>query len=638
MKQKFWSGLSIYKKMVVFFVIVVVISITAALLMNQFIILYSYVELEEKFIINRVLRAEKLINDSVNNLNSLCLDWAHWDDSYQFVEDKNEEYINSNFADPETSLKTLKIDMIIYINQKGEIIYSKFYDFKEGLEKLLPQELVNTILSGTAFQDPSNPIENKNVKGLLLLNDNILILSSNSILTSTNQGPSKGILLMGYFLDDEIADLSSITDAEIHLFNLNNAQNYTEFFNILNEITNKNSIKIVYQEPSKYNGFDVLQDIFGNDIILLKVSGIREIYLHGKTTTLTLALIVAISSLVLSILTLFTLNIFFFRRIHNLSSSIKKIGDERDMSKRLGIEGNDEITFIAKDINKMLEDLENSQNQIIKTQNMYKELFENSLDGIYRSTADGQYTIVNNSLVKMLGYDSKEELLSVNTRDLYYFPETRPGINERTKPFNKILRKKDGTKIFVQISPRVVYEEGNKIYYEGIVRDVTAQKEFDEKIKYISFHDSLTDLYNRSYFDEELKRLKKTRQLPLTVVMGDINGLKIINDTYGHEKGDLMLKKIAKILKECFRSEDVIARMGGDEFCIILPNTTKENAEKIIERINEKCTSRSTRITPLSIAFGIKTKDTPDKKLREFIKEAEILMYENKRSKKTIHS
>ncbi|MBM3708399.1 MAG: diguanylate cyclase, partial [Actinobacteria bacterium] len=458
------------------------------------------------------------------------------------------------------------------------------------------------------------------------------------ILTSEGQGSPKGMLVMGYFYDDEIEDLSVLTDTQIQFFNLNNEQNYTEFFNIYNEVINKKSVKIIYQKQNHYSGFDVLQDITGNDAILLKASGAREIYLHGKTTVLITSSIVSISSAVLSLLTLLTLNILFFRRVYNLSLSVKKIGDEKNISKRLVTEGNDEITSVAKNINKMLEELENSHNQVINSQNMYKELFENSLDGIYRSNSDGRYISVNNALVEMLGYESREELLLVNTKDLYYYPETRPDLDERARPFNKILKKKDGTKIFVQISPRVVYKNKKPVYYEGIIRDVTAQKEFEEKVKYISFHDSLTDLYNRAYFDEELKRLKNTRQLPLTVVMGDVNGLKTINDTYGHAKGDLMLKKIAVILKECFRSEDVIARIGGDEFCIILRDTTKENAEKIIERVNEKCVSRSTKTMPLSIAFGIKTKDTIDMKLKEVINEAEIRMYETKRINKIFHS
>jgi len=92
-------------------------------------------------------------------------------------------------------------------------------------------------------------------------------------------------------------------------------------------------------------------------------------------------------------------------------------------------------------------------------------------------------------------------------------------------------------------------KNGNIIGILGMARDITDRKKAEEKVEYLSFHDLLTGLYNRSYFEEELKRLDTERQLPLTIVMGDVNGLKIINDAYGHEKGDMLLKKISNILK-----------------------------------------------------------------------------------------
>ncbi|MBM3713402.1 MAG: diguanylate cyclase, partial [Actinobacteria bacterium] len=100
--------------------------------------------------------------------------------------------------------------------------------------------------------------------------------------------------------------------------------------------------------------------------------------------------------------------------------------------------------------------------------------------------------------------------------------------------------------------------------YLHIIKDITEKKISQERIKYLSFHDKLTGLYNRAFFEEELIRLDVKRQLPLSLVIGDVNGLKLINDAFGHEKGDELLKKISKILKDCFRAEDIIARWGGD--------------------------------------------------------------------------
>ena len=173
-------------------------------------------------------------------------------------------------------------------------------------------------------------------------------------------------------------------------------------------------------------------------------------------------------------------------------------------------------------------------------------------------------------------------------------------------------------------------KKGNIIGTFGISRDISDRKKAEEKIKSLSFHDSLTGLYNRAYFDEELKRLDTERQLPITIVMGDVNGLKVINDAYGHEKGDLFLKKIADILKDVFRKEDIISRWGGDEFIAILPKTHAEDTKGIITRIKEFCSQRSTIGMPLSISMGVATKKSPDEDINSILNKAEDKMYKSK--------
>jgi len=163
-----------------------------------------------------------------------------------------------------------------------------------------------------------------------------------------------------------------------------------------------------------------------------------------------------------------------------------------------------------------------------------------------------------------------------------------------------------------------------------IIRDITERKSAEEKIKYLTFHDSLTGLYNRAYFEEELKRLDKKRQLPLCFIMGDINGLKLINDAFGHKEGDKLLKEIAKILKNCCRGEDIVSRWGGDEFSILLPKTSEEDSSEIIDRIRKACDKASTGSVPLSISLGVSTKYSTEQDIQKLIIKAEDRMYSRK--------
>ena len=160
--------------------------------------------------------------------------------------------------------------------------------------------------------------------------------------------------------------------------------------------------------------------------------------------------------------------------------------------------------------------------------------------------------------------------------------------------------------------------------------NVTAKKEAEDKLQYISLHDSLTGLYNRPFFEEELKRLNTERQHPLSVIIGDVNGLKILNDTFGHLEGDQLLKKTAEILQKCCRQEDIISRWGGDEYAIILPQTDRETAIQICDRIRNECQMQENNLIPISISLGVSTKSLPIQDFKKIIIDAEENMYQEK--------
>ena len=122
-----------------------------------------------------------------------------------------------------------------------------------------------------------------------------------------------------------------------------------------------------------------------------------------------------------------------------------------------------------------------------------------------------------------------------------------------------------------------------------VVRNITERKQAEDRLRYLGFHDMMTGLYNRSFFEEELKRLDAKRQLPLSIIIGDIDGLKLVNDTLGHRKGDQLIVKVAGIIKKACRTEDIVCRWGGDEFAILLPKTDTETAEQICDRIRKTC-------------------------------------------------
>lgn len=161
------------------------------------------------------------------------------------------------------------------------------------------------------------------------------------------------------------------------------------------------------------------------------------------------------------------------------------------------------------------------------------------------------------------------------------------------------------------------YDSKNKIFY------------LNDRDKLL-YKDKLTGVYNKNFFEEELVRLDTKRQLPISIIMGDINGLKLINDAFGHNMGDRALKKAAEIMVSSFRDEDIISRVGGDEFIILLPMTLEKTALEIVDRVKMKCESNPLEYIKINISFGVATKTSIDEDINKIYKRAEDKMYFNK--------
>jgi len=257
----------------------------------------------------------------------------------------------------------------------------------------------------------------------------------------------------------------------------------------------------------------------------------------------------------------------------------------------------------------------------------YETIFENIDDGLILTDWNerilklnpASQKIFNTSIIKASGK-------SVN----YLVPE----LNENPGVFkgNEDLRigNNGSTSFYNTRQTELKNGRGKPLGKVILLRDITEIRKAEENIKYLSFYDKLTGVYNRAFFDAELKRLDTKRQMPLSLVIGDLNGLKIVNDAFGHIYGDKILKKIADILKICFRKEDIIARWGGDEFSILLPSTSFSTTMKIVNRVHQKCEEYSTDTMLISISMGVSTKENIEKSNEELLKEAEDRMYRHK--------
>ncbi len=178
-------------------------------------------------------------------------------------------------------------------------------------------------------------------------------------------------------------------------------------------------------------------------------------------------------------------------------------------------------------------------------------------------------------------------------------------------------------------------EAGEVELFVEWVRDITDRKQAEQEIQYLSFHDGLTGLYNRRFFDEELKRLDVPRNLPLTLMMVDVNGLKLTNDAFGHAVGDRLLRGVADVLRNTVRQDDIIARIGGDEFAILLPNTDEEESHRLKQRLIHRVSGETVEGLPLSVACGRAVKTNSSDDMSDIFEKAEDHMYRDKAAAKS---
>ncbi len=191
----------------------------------------------------------------------------------------------------------------------------------------------------------------------------------------------------------------------------------------------------------------------------------------------------------------------------------------------------------------------------------------------------------------------------------------------------------DGKSLYYEIKKSAVRDKENRIIgIVGIVSNVTERIFMEKKVEELSVLDGLTGVYNRNYLKHRIEEKKKKLKYPFTVIMSDCNYLKKVNDEFGHEYGDIMLRTVAKILKEELPEECTIIRMGGDEFMILCNGISEENAVDLMKHIREVLKKKSGKRIPLSLAMGCCSVESKDFSLEDVYREADRRMYENKKS------
>lgn len=186
--------------------------------------------------------------------------------------------------------------------------------------------------------------------------------------------------------------------------------------------------------------------------------------------------------------------------------------------------------------------------------------------------------------------------------------------------------------VFLQFSVLPGYDHDWSLVLVALT-DITARKKAEASLEYLGMHDVLTTLYNRAFYVDELDRMERKGPFPISILMGDLNNLKGVNDLLGHAAGDALLRRIGEVLLEAIQAPLHAARIGGDEFCILMPATDERGGRLIMERIRKliEINNQSHSGVTLSLSMGLATSE-PGEQMENVIQRADIRMYEDKRN------
>ncbi|BCM90858.1 putative signaling protein [Abditibacteriota bacterium] len=318
----------------------------------------------------------------------------------------------------------------------------------------------------------------------------------------------------------------------------------------------------------------------------------------------------------------------------------------------LGKDGTvEEIHVITRDISAR----RRAEEQLRAAEARYRSIFENAVEGIFQTSPDGHYLAANPSLARIYGFESPSELLgsySDISRQLYIDARVRAEFIEEMKKEGKVsnfeaqIRRKNGQIIWISENAREVRgDDGELLYYEGTVEDITARKVAQDQLLHDALHDKLTGLANRALFSDRMAqafaRLKRHPDAVFAVLFLDFDRFKNINDSLGHMAGDELLVAMARRLEGCLRPGDTVSRLGGDEFAILLEDVRDQSdATVVAERVQTAMSSPFTLLgqeifssASIGIAVAHADYENPDDLLRD----ADMAMYRAKSLGKARH-
>jgi PAS domain S-box-containing protein len=357
--------MTLRKKTLIIVSVTIIGLVIAQFAIQQFILADSFTDLEEQDTHKNVERIRDALLNDISNLKLYCYDWSSWDDTYIFIDDNNEEYIESNLVD--NTFPRLNINLMMYVNSTGDIVIAKAYDLQNEKEIPLPEGLPEYLSNNhmlITHQDTSSKIG-----GIILLPEGPMLVASTPIITSEAEGPIRGTLIMGRFLNSAVIEhLASITHLSLTMHQLDDPRMPPDFQEAKSLLSEETPIRVWPLNDTSVAGYILLNDVHEKPILILRTDMPRGIHEQGQNTVNYIFLSLLMTGLIFGAMTTGHLEKSVLSRLSRLSIDVSDIGKRGDHSGRVSMVGEDELSSLSDEINRMLEALEQSQNELLKSE------------------------------------------------------------------------------------------------------------------------------------------------------------------------------------------------------------------------------------------------------------------------------
>lgn len=584
MAEKQFTGLRV--KMLVVVAAGMVLLFTILFLTARMVLLDGYTKLESNKTLIQVSSAVTLLNEQAQQLDGIVSEYAHWDDTYQYMVQPDARYIDSNYTNQ--TFNHLKVKAIIIVNPEGEAVYKRGFDFTVGKPWNIPKSLEQAVSKGGLFLDLSKD----HLTGFFWTSEGACIVTAMDIQPSASKGMRRGTLIMVRHVDQALLEhIEKVIGAKLSIQPLIKGKNI--------DLEKKLAISDMVVKPlndKEVSGHALITAVDDQSKLIVSTLGSREIFEQGESTSSLLSWATSIIALMLAAIS-WMLDRMVLIRLERMSEDVKRISDSADMSGRVRqLNGQDELSSLSHGINGMLDRIEDSRYELQLEKERAQVTLEGIADAVITSNEFGYVLYMNAAAERLTGVNLSEAKIKTLHSLFRLLAEDRiTAMNSEwlTDSYSSqeevILERADGEEFVIRKSASPLYDsDGHTFATVTVLHDVTMLRRLSNQLSFQASHDQLTGLINRYEFDRKTQVAiddAATENRVHCLAYIDLDQFKIVNDTCGHMAGDVLLKQLANHIKAKVRSSDTLARLGGDEFALLLMGCDLDKAQQIIESL-----------------------------------------------------